>query len=303
MAEEATKTAEETTQTNNHSSDTLGKEQTQGTEGLLGGGDKPTPASPSAGFLNSSGEFTDKWTDYLKNTVGQDIAEAAEAHKYKSVGELAKAYVHLNKAFSKKQPNIDNMVELPQEGAEQEKIDAFYNKLGRPEKPEGYSVPKVEGLSDELVGEFTKLAHGLGLTDKQFKALVEFDIKRAEQYNQASAQNNAISVERARQTLRNMFGESHDYMLTAAKRVLKDFDVDNFSDVVNNDYRAVAMLANIGKQLYKEDEIKGEMKGVNKAEILSEIERIRSGDAYFNATHPDNKRLIRRVQELQSMLR
>ena len=28
MAEEATKTAEETTQTNNHSSETLGKEQT-----------------------------------------------------------------------------------------------------------------------------------------------------------------------------------------------------------------------------------------------------------------------------------
>lgn len=302
MGETNKQQAETNQQPNNNQSQTSDS-QTNSTSGLLGDGSQSPAASPSIGFINEAGEFTDGWSDYLKGSVGQEIAEASEAHKYKSVGELAKAYVHLNRAFSKKQPNIDNMVELPQEGAEQEKIDAFYNKLGRPEKPEGYSVPKVEGLSDELVGEFTKLAHGLGLTDKQFKSLVEFDIKRAEQYNQASAQNNAVSVERARQTLRNMFGESYNYMLTAAKRVLKDFDVDNFSDVVNNDYRAVAMLANIGKQLYKEDEIKGEMKGVNKAEILSEIERIRSGDAYFNATHPDNKRLIRRVQELRSMLR
>lgn len=302
MAEEATKTAEETTQTNNHSSDTLGKEQTQGTEGLLGGGDKPTPASPSAGFLNSSGEFTDKWTDYLKNTVGQDIAEAAEAHKYKSVGELAKAYVHLNKAFSKRQPT-ENMVELPQEGMEQEKIDAFYNKLGRPEKPEGYTVPKVEGLSEELVSEFSSVAHKLGLTDKQFQSLVEFDIKRAEQYQKSMQQDSAVSIERAKQTLRSMFGEQHDFMMTAAKRVLEDFDVDNFSEIVNNDYRAVAMLANIGKKLYQEDDIKGSMKGVNKHDILAEINKIRDSGAYFNAAHPDNKAAVQRVRELQEMLR
>lgn len=72
---------------------------------------------------------------------------------------------------------LGNAVRLPKEGAPQEEIDAFLNKLGRPEKEDGYKFKVPEQLPEGLPydGErakaFASFAHGIGLTQKQAAAI------------------------------------------------------------------------------------------------------------------------------------
>ena len=61
---------------------------------------------------------------------------------------------------------------LPKDTADQAGWDALYNKLGRPEKPDGYKIPLPEGSAG---GEFEAWAkntfHGAGLTQQQAESV------------------------------------------------------------------------------------------------------------------------------------
>lgn len=77
---------------------------------------------------------------------------------------------------------IGSSIRVPGKDATQEERDAFFNKLGRPEKAEGYEYtpPKElpEGLpyDGEKANAFKALSHKLGLTKDQSAALHDFYI-------------------------------------------------------------------------------------------------------------------------------
>ena len=60
------------------------------------------------------------------------------------------------------------------------------------------------------------------------------------------------------------------------------------------------MLAKIGKKLFAEDDIKGDINGVSAVDVKTEINKIRSSEAYFDSrTH---KSAVNRVRQCLAKL-
>lgn len=277
----------------------------QSEDGLLGGGDGNQSPLPQVStsmneILQSDGAFGEAWKDYLTKTVGQDIANASEVDRFKNPAELAKSYVNLSKAYSKKFP--ENTVEIPSEDSPPEKLEEFYNKIGRPESPDKYKAPEIDNLDKEALGQFNEFAHKLGLTEKQYEEIIKFDVQRMLSFTENQEHQKALSLQEAKQTLRSMFGDEYDFNIAAARRVANEFDVDNVKDLIGNDYRAVAMLAKIGKKLFAEDDIKGDINGVSAVDVKTEINKIRSSEAYFDSRDPNHKSAVNRVRQLSALL-
>jgi hypothetical protein len=99
----------------------------------------------------------------------------------------------------------DGMVKIPGADAKPEDWEPIYKALGRPDNPDGYGLKALEkmpdGVSwdDNFAKEFQGVAHKLGLTPAQVRALSEFQVgvvgRQVEAARAASAQ--AIVAEKA----------------------------------------------------------------------------------------------------------
>ena len=93
---------------------------------------------------------------------------------------------------------------LPKDATDQAGCDALYNKLGRPEKPDGYKIPLPEGSAG---GEFEAWAkntfHGAGLTQQQaesvgskFNEMMAATIAKDEAESKQQAAQERVAIEK-----------------------------------------------------------------------------------------------------------
>jgi hypothetical protein len=82
------------------------------------------------------------------------------------------------KQFLDAQKLIGGSIRIPKEDAKPEEVAAFFGKLGRPEAPEKYEFQRPmlpQGAwNEESEKRYRKLAHDIGLNNKQVQALVKF---------------------------------------------------------------------------------------------------------------------------------
>lgn len=100
---------------------------------------------------------------------------------------------------------LGNAIRIPGKDAKPEEREAFLNKLGRPEKADGYefAVPKdlPESLpyDGERAGEFKTFAHSIGLTNEQAAAMHDWYVGRTvADHNNAGKANAGRMAERAK---------------------------------------------------------------------------------------------------------
>jgi hypothetical protein len=103
------------------------------------------------------GEQEEKWFDNLPEQYHEGIS------KFKSQEDLAKSYLNLEKSASSK-------VKIPGDEASDEDWGKFYNKLGRPEKADEYSVD-IENTNEDFVKAFKGMSHSANLSRKQFEKI------------------------------------------------------------------------------------------------------------------------------------
>lgn len=131
------------------------------------------------------GEPEEKWFDNLPEQYHEGIS------KFKSQEDLAKSYLSLEKSSSGK-------VKLPAEDAPDEDWAKFYGKLGRPEKPEEYSVD-VDNTNEEFMERLKSLSHGANLSKKQFekvaKGLYEYEATLMEEVKSAQEKSQKEMLE------------------------------------------------------------------------------------------------------------
>lgn len=110
----------------------------------------------------------------------------------KDVPSLTKGYVEAQKM-------IGGSVRVPKEDAAQEEWDAFYAKMGRPEKPEDYGFTKPDTLpegvqwNENLMGWFGKAAHDAGLSKAQASRLMDAWNQNA--FSEAHSNQKAMKAE------------------------------------------------------------------------------------------------------------
>lgn len=281
--------------------------------GLLGGsapGGGTPPATPPATPPTAtppaaapSGTPTD-W----RATLPESIREDATLKKYKSVDDLAGAYINAQKLIG------GNKMIVPNENTSEDEWKDIFKKLGVPEKVDDYKVKFKDGstIQEDFVKDFQATAHKLGVLPKQAQALAEWfsDINLG-----SEAKIKAQAVESLKQTqadLKKEWGNAYQVKINRATKVLMENGGKELVDHFNSmgwgaDKKALSFLAGLGDLLYKEDGIVpggGGDPALTPKEIQGEINKI-MGDSkhpYYLKDHPGHKAAVEQVRQMHEQL-
>lgn len=120
-------------------------------------------------------------------------------------------------------------VSVPGENATPEELNAFYAKIGRPEKADGYQLAKPEGFQgydDTMANWFKTTAHTAGLNGKQAAAMHDAWVNLAKTQAQSSA-TEAANQERALSSeMDKEWGSQKSVKIDLAKRGARAFGFD-----------------------------------------------------------------------------
>lgn len=246
-----------------------------------GGGPAPTPTPPAP-------------TDW-RTSIPEDIRNEPSLSTIKDIPSLAKSYVNAQRLIG-----ADKVV-VPKPGAPQAQWDEFYNKIGRPDVPDKYELPKDlklhEGLKfdDEKLKEIKGNFHKMGLTAAQGQQLLKMyaetqsgSLSLLDQQREAEKNSAALAI-------KELYGDQADHRLDLAKGVIKKFGGDEvFQHLektgLGNNVGMVKMLVAIG-DLMQEDHARSGTGGLivaDATQALAEIGQLKSDREFQAALHTAN---------------
>lgn len=180
------------------------------------GGDPPSGDPPSTDFrdyIEPNGDLKAGWS---KVALGEQN-DGLES-KFTTFGGLSGSYVNLERTMSSQ-----DRITVPGPDATEEEVSAFHAKIGRPEKPEDYSVDLPDALKksvfdEESVGEFKSLAHKLGLTPAQMEGLTGWYGPKFEKVIGDAESQRQQQHDDGVAALKKEWGADYDAKLAAAER-------------------------------------------------------------------------------------
>lgn len=266
--------------------------QQQGTEGQSS---TTTTSAQPTGWRESLGDLgKEKVFDVFK---GKDWTEVGPA--------MAKQYVEAQKL-------IGGSIRIPKPDASPEEkqkwLNDIYNKLGRPEKPEQYKIPEVDGIkwNEEQLKPALETFHKLGFTAEQAEGVLKL-------YAQVLGQN----VENARkrhnsavETLKKEWGNNYDRKVVVAQRVINQFGGEELKKFLDDsgagdNPHLVKALAEIGEILAEDGFISGRVEGeMSKADIMKKMEAMLLDPSHpiNNLRHPGHAAALEEYKQLNRSL-
>jgi hypothetical protein len=240
--------------------------------------------------------------------IPEEYRNEASLTNVKDMNALVKGYVHAQKELGSRVrvPGPDASPEVKAEFNKRMEAagyitapdlndpaqkDAIFNKLGRPETPDGYdaTIPEELGaiVNEGQLKTYRELAHKVGLSKEQAKALLEFDVNRT-----MEQMENSAGV--AKETLKGEWGDAFDQRLTLSKDALKHFEA-KYPDAVaaikngpaGNNPVVLMMAAELGR-MYKESGIIVGNRSVSYGLTPTEA-KARINEVMTNNSHPYHK--------------
>lgn len=247
-----------------------------------------------------------------REIIPESFREASWATKYKTADDFFKGVDWMNQTIGKK--NVVQGIELPGEDAKPEDWDAFYNGLGRPEKPDGYELPELKDIPEGFVLPEDKqfwanMAHKHGLTKKQAAGLFsEFMQDMSERYKSALEGSASAMVEAAKKrmqesadALKGEWGDDFGANLNLAKRAAEHLGILDSLDQsgAGNDPAVLKLAAELGKMLGEDNMRRGDPSGggMTKEEALAKITAIKASPEYnsFNPAFGEKRSEVERL--------
>jgi hypothetical protein len=168
--------------------------------------DGPEPGSDLGGKQGSGtgaeGKKLAAWTDQLSKEYRENPEYAGKLAGLEKLDDLAKGYFELQ-----------GKTDIPGQDAKPEDVEAFWKKLGYPEKPEGYAVAK-----DQNAGTFLSAAHAARLTDEQATALWKSVSEGTARQLAAVQQVQQAELQATDAALQKEFGDKYDYAVEMFER-------------------------------------------------------------------------------------
>ena len=156
---------------------------------------------------------------WLPNASTEEIAFAQSKGWDKSdlppVDQVFKSYHNLQKVFGA--DKAGNTVVIPGDTADDATRDAFFNRIGRPEKADAYSVKEIAGLNAEQSKDFLAAAHKAGFTEKQVTAIKEWNDAQVTKLNGELETNVKVEFAQQEAKLKQDWGAKFDENIGAAK--------------------------------------------------------------------------------------
>lgn len=219
-----------------------------------------------AGGQGAGAPATD-WTTGLTDTHKGFIGLKG----WKNAGDMVESYQGMEKFVGTPQ---ERLISIPKD-EDAEGWGKVYNRLGRPEKPEGYKI----GAPEKGDPEFAKWAQGtfheLGLTGKQAEKLVGKWGEYVEGISQKQTQGLEGKVTQDAQALKQEWGAAYEQNSAIVDKAAREFGIGEQQLLALRSALGAAgamkMLHNIGSRLGEDSFVSGQGGG-NNQRVLSPVE-------------------------------
>jgi hypothetical protein len=191
----------------------------------------PSPApQPGSSGEPAASEPTGFTRENLLGLIPEDIRGEAvfqNINEENPIEDLSRQFLHAQKLVG-----LEKMP-APREDWTQEQWGSLWDRLGRPETVDGYTVPETSlQLDENAVGQFRELAHKIGLSKGQFEQLSEFHNNLyGGMAEQMTAQQSA-QIEQGLLNLRQEWGDGFDENLQMADRYFTKLNDEGLKELV-----------------------------------------------------------------------
>jgi hypothetical protein len=244
-----------------------------------------------------------------KEAISEEYRSNPNIEKFTELDALAKSYINAVSMIG------TDKIPLPGKTGTDEQWNEVYNKLGRPESADKYTLElktDVAPVDENVIKGFAQNAHKLGLNNKQAQGILEF----YKQTLEGSAKEMSVNMESAQaeatNTLRSEWGKSYDENLRKASSVAQTYLEPELLDTqlrdgsrLGDNPKIIKAFANIANLLSEDKIIGTEADNVLQGrEIEKEIEELTSDKqgAYWNKMHPNHTKVVNQVLALREIL-
>jgi hypothetical protein len=244
-----------------------------------------------------------------KEAISEEYRSNPNIEKFTELDALAKSYINAVSMIG------TDKIPLPGKTSTDEQWNEVYNKLGRPESADKYTLElktDVAPVDENVIKGFAQNAHKLGLNNKQAQGILEF----YKQTLEGSAKEMSVNMESAQaeatNTLRSEWGKSYDENLRKASSVAQTYLEPELLDTqlrdgsrLGDNPKIIKAFANIANLLSEDKIIGTEADNVLQGrEIEKEIEELTSDKqgAYWNKMHPNHTKVVNQVLALREIL-
>ena len=259
-----------------------------------------------ATVLDQSQPSQEQQVDF-QSLIPEDYKEEKSLQNFSNMNDFVKSYLHSQKLVGA------DKIPVPNKMATDEDWKAVYDRLGRPETPDGYkyNLPKETKLEESTLKAFSEEAHKLGLLPKQAEGIINYYNSIAEQSEQAATVNEEAARAEAEAELRKEYGPAYDLKIAQARNLATNtFGQDFLRDtkladgsVLGNHPQVVRAFADLASKMSEDGIVQGEAaSAMTVKEIDGEIESLtQPGSAYWDKTHINHRKAVSEVQRLYEL--
>ena len=248
---------------------------------------------------------TSSWKDSISEAYRND----PNIEKFTEIDALAKSYINATKMIGQ------DKVVIPTNNSTEEAWSEVYDKLGRPESAEKYSLDaksEVVNLDENAIKSFAEQSHKLGLNNKQAQGILEFYKNNMEGTAQQSKIDTETAQAQAEQQLRQEWGRDFEGKVKQAGALAKaNINPEVLDMTLQNGTRLgdhpeiIKGFAKIAGMMQEDKIVATESENAqsvsNIEEEISSIINDRQGP-YWNKGHPDHDKMVQQVYTLREML-
>jgi hypothetical protein len=259
-----------------------------------------TPAEVASG--GSGNEFLEM--------IPTDLREHPSLSPIKDVENLARSYVNAQRLIG------SDKIPMPVNPTDED-LDRIYDRLGRPESPEGYGI-KTDGtiVTEDVAANFADISHKLRLTPQQAEGIMDYYRSSVEQSISAESGVTEEARENTEAALRQEWGRAYEQKVESAAKVAQEFaDPEMFSLQLADGSRlgdnaefikAFAKIAEFRQTVTSEDTVAeiSQSNVMTPANARAEIDAI-MGDkthAYWDKRNPGHANAVSNMQQLMEQL-
>lgn len=155
-------------------------------------------------------------TEFL-HQLPEEIRDHPSLSSINDVSNLGLSFVNAQRLIGA------DKLPLPKNPTEDD-LNNIYNKLGRPEDPQGYGI-KADGqyLDENVVSSFSDVAHKLGLNLDQAKGILNYYTSSIQQNDEFRSGENQKAIELTESNLKAEWGSSYEEKIDRAVSVAEEF--------------------------------------------------------------------------------
>ena len=234
-------------------------------------------APESSESSESAGQVTEQVNplQFDPSSMPEGIRNEPSLQTFDSVDKLAKSYVNAVKMIG---GEPEKLISLPKEG---ESWDDLYNKMGRPEQPNGYD------FGDDPEGDldgFREFAHSSGLTQQQAENIL--NLYNEIQQEEGNSQEQALQDMRTNSeiSLQREWGRDYDGNLDYARRAFAQIASPELGE------DSLVVGSGLGSNRISPEQAKNEIQSLYADKEFSE--------AYRDNRHPQHKASMKKMDNL-----